>query len=163
MIKTKAWVLLAILALALTGCGKTKQEPLIVYSFSGENEQFAVSNGVIVLRGKEEIFTGGDLKVTSDLFADVTSYSTTFYILSGDEKDVILSNCIIDRTGGAVNAPSSLGKLSGESIIRRTKIDGASDLKNSLYFELATKDKNGKENVYSLQMSLTEITKNAGS
>ena len=32
--------------------------------------------------------------------------------------------------------------------------------KNTLYFELAVKDKNGKESVYQLQMSLTEITQN---
>jgi len=55
MIKTKVFVYMAILMLALTGCGK--EEP----------EQLTVSNGVIVLNGTEEIFAGGDLKVTGDL------------------------------------------------------------------------------------------------
>lgn len=55
MIKTKVFVYIAILILTLTGCGKEEPEQLTVYSFSGENEQLAVSNGVIVLNGTEEI------------------------------------------------------------------------------------------------------------
>ena len=153
MIKTKALILMAILMLALTGCGKAEQERSIVYSFSGENEQLAVSNGSIVLNGTEETFTGGDLKVTGDFFADITSYSTTFYTMSGSEKDVILSNSVVDMTGGTANISGDLGQVSGGSII---KIDDASDLKNILYFELTTKDKDGKESVYQLQMSLTK-------
>lgn len=161
MKKMKALVFMSILILALTGCEKTEQEQLIVYSFSGENEQFAVSNGIIVLNGTEEIFVGGNLKITDDLFTDIASYSTTFYTMSGNEKDIILSNSVVDMAGGKVNISDDLGQVSGDSIIRRIKIDDTSDLENILYFELTMKDKNGKEIVYQLQMSLTEITKNA--
>lgn len=62
MIKTKALVFMTIIMLALTECGKVEQERLTVYSFSGENEQLTISNGIIVLNGTEEIFSGGDLK-----------------------------------------------------------------------------------------------------
>ena len=55
-----------------------------------------------------------------------------------------------------------LGQISGDSAIRRIKIDGTSDLKNILYFELTTKDMDGNENVYQLELSLTEITKSDG-
>lgn len=159
MIKSKVLVFLAILMLALVGCEKVEQEQLTVYSFSGENEQLSISNGIIVLNGTEEIFTGGDLKVTDDFFNNITSYSTTFYIMSGDKKDVILSNNVVDTTGDTVNVSSDLGQISGDSAIRRIKIDDTSDLKNILYFELTTKDRDGKENVYQLQLSLSEITK----
>lgn len=162
MIKTKVFVYMAILMLALTGCGKEEPEQLTVYSFSGENEQLTVSNGVIVLNGTEEIFSGGDLKVTGDLPADITSYSTTFYIMSGSERDVILSNSTVDMTGGTVNVSGDLGQISGDSTFRRIKIDDTNDLNGTLYFELTTKDKYGMENVYQLQMALTEITKNDG-
>lgn len=162
MMKAKALAFMTILMLALTGCGKEEQEPLRVYSFSGENEQFAVSNGIIVLNGSEEIFSGGDLKAADESFLDITSYSTTFYTISGNEKNVILSNSVEDMTGGTVNVSGDLGQVSGESIIRRTKIDDASDWGNTLFFELTTKDKYGTENVYQLQMALTEITKNDG-
>ena len=82
--------------------------------------------------------------------------------MSGSEKDIILSNSVVDMTGETVNVSCDLGQISGESIIRRIKIDDVNDLENVLYFELTTKNKNGEENVYQLQISLTEITKNAG-
>ena len=160
MIKSKVLVFMAILMLALAGCEKVAQEQLTVYSFSGENEQLSISNGIIILNGTEETFSGGDLKVTDDFFNNITSYSTTFYIMSGDKKDVILSNNVVDTTGDTVNVSSDLGQISGDSAIRRIKIDDTSDLKNILYFELTTKDRDGKENVYQLQLSLSEITKN---
>lgn len=81
--------------------------------------------------------------------------------MSDSEKDVILSNSVVDMTGGTVNVSGDLGQVSGDSIISRIKIGDTSDLDNTLYFELTTKDKHGKESVYQLQMSLTEITKKA--
>ena len=109
MIKLKVSVFMAILVLTLVGCKKVEQEQLTVYSFSGENEQLSISNGIIVLNDTEEIFNGGDLKVTDDFFNNITSYSTTFYIMSGDKKDVILSNNVVDMTGDTVNASGDLG------------------------------------------------------
>ena len=61
-----------------------------------------------------------------------------------------------------VNVSGDLGQISGDSIIRRIKIEDVNDLENVLYFEITTKNKSGEENVYQLQMSLTKITKNAG-
>ena len=60
-------------------------------SFGGENEYISVSNSVIILDGKDEICYGGDLKVMSDDFSDITTYSTTIYI-NGSEKAILLSN-----------------------------------------------------------------------
>lgn len=91
-----------------------------------------------------------------------TLYSTTFYTISGSEKNVILSNSVTDTTGGTVNVSGDLGQISGASTLRRIKIDDTNDLNGTLYFELTTKDKYGTENVYQLQMALTEITKNDG-
>ena len=162
MIKSKVLVFMAILLLTLAGCEKVEQEQLTVYSFSGENEQLSISNGIIILNGTEETFSGGDLKVSDDFFDNITSYSTTFYIMADDEKDVILSNDVVDMTGDTVNISGDLGQISGNSTIRRIKIDDTSDLENILHFELTTKDRNGKENVYQLKLSLTEITKSDG-
>lgn len=48
MIKSKVLVFMAILLLTLAGCEKVEQEQLTVYSFSGENEQLSISNGIIL-------------------------------------------------------------------------------------------------------------------
>ena len=91
-----------------------------------------------------------------------TLYSTTFYTISGSEKNVILSNSVVDTTGGTVNVSGDLGQISGDSTLKRINIDDTNDFNGTLYFELTTKDKYGTENVYQLQMALTEITKNDG-
>ena len=98
-------VMLSLLActVLLTGCNTSsesnEEQSLKVYSFSGENEYISVSNGVIILDGKEEICYGGDLKVMSDDFSDITTYSTTVYI-NGSEKETLLSNGVDNQTDG---------------------------------------------------------------
>lgn len=153
----KRWIFCMMLLLILTGCAKAEEKPLKVYSFSGENEQIAVSNSVIVLRDTEEIFYGGDLEAVGEEFSDITCYSTKFYIMSGSEKTTISSNMIENLTGGTVQVPGGLGKLSGDGIITSTKIKDVDDLKNNLYFELTTMNKDGEKQVYQLQMSVEEV------
>ena len=155
MIKRKVFALITILILILAGCGKEEKGSLTIYSFSGENEQFTVSNGVVVLNGTEQIFDGGDLKVTDNLFPNITTYTTTFYMLASNEKKVILNNSVSDMTGGSLNLSCDLGKVSGKNIITSTENDN--DLNNNLYFELTTIDKEGEKSVYLLQMSLSEV------
>lgn len=78
-------VMLSLLActVLLAGCNTSsesnEEQSLKVYSFSGENEYISVSNGVIILDGKDEICYGGDLKVMSDDFANITTSSGTPY------------------------------------------------------------------------------------
>lgn len=68
-----------------------------VYSFSGENDEMQISNGVTVLRDTDDIFYGGNLKIKNIDLAGVNKYTESFYVLpdGGGEKDIILSNQII--------------------------------------------------------------------
>ncbi len=158
MRKYRIAVLLLVLVLALSGCSKPEPEQLRVYSFSAEDELFSVQNGVIVISDSKDIFSGGDLKLYSDAFDDVYSFNTTFYILSGDEKDTLLSSQVTDMTGGSVSLEGDLGQVSGDGVINRTKVDDLEDLKNNLYLEVATINLKGEQNTYQLQMKVTEIT-----
>ena len=152
-------VMLSLLActVLLAGCNTSpesnEEQPLKVYSFSGENEYISVSNGVIILDGKDEICYGGDLKVMSDDFSDITTYSTTIYI-NGSEKEILLSNGVDDQTGGTIDVSENIGKISGDIL-------GDSDdkLTDNLWFELKTTNLSGEENTYQVQLETTEITK----
>lgn len=153
-------VMLSLLActVLLAGCNNSsesnEEQSLKVYSFSGENEYISVSNGVIILDGKEEICYGGDLKVMSDDFSDISTYSTTIYI-NGSEKETLLSNGVDDQTGGIIDVSGNIGKISGD-ILR----DGDADkLTDNLWFELKTTNLSGEENTYQVQLETTEITK----
>lgn len=158
-----ALVLSVVCVIGLVGCNdpaSNNQENLCsVYSFTGENEQLEISNGVIVLSKTEEVFDGGDLEVMQEeLHLDVVSYSTTFYTMMNGEKKIILSNSVIDETGGSVNVEGDLGRASGDGFIIGNKVESIDEVKENLWFELKIKTLNGEENVYQLQLELTEIT-----
>ena len=158
MKKLIAFFLSLVFVLALVGCGKTEPSNLRVYSFSGADEQFSVTNGVIVLDDTVRIFNGGDLKVTEGHFSNIASYTATFYIMENDEKEVILSNSATDMTGSSVGFEGNLGQVSGDGALIETMIKDTSDWENNLYLELTTTDNSGINNVHQLQMTLTEVT-----
>ena len=138
-------------AVLLAGCNTStesnEEQSLKVYSFSGENEYISVSNGVIILDGKNEICYGGDLKVISDDFVDITTYSTTIYI-NGSEKETLLSNSVDDQTGGTIDFSGNIGKISGDIFKNRD----ADKLTDNLWFELKTTNLSGEENTYQVQL-----------
>ena len=145
-----AFALICVLSLA--GC----QEQVSNYSFRGEHEYFAISNVSINSDGKEEVFDGGNIEITqSGSFEEVSSYSTTFYVLINGEQKVILSNSVIDQTGDATTIDSDLGSISGESVLVNG-VKSVDDLKDNLWFELKTTDLNGAENVYQIQLAIIE-------
>lgn len=151
-------ILLVFCCLILSSCGtSTESEPsLTVYSFSGENEQFSISNGVIVLTPDEEIFYGGDLTEKQEILSDIAEYSTTFYAMLGNEQKTLLSNSVIDETGTGVEISGQMGRIAGD-IISRAQID---DLQNGLFFEMKTTSSNGEQHQYQIQLTLTEVTGN---
>ena len=150
------WLLACTVLLA--GCNTSsesnEEQPLKVYSFSGENKYISVSNGVIILDGKDEICYGGDLKVMSDDFSDITTYSTTIYI-NGSEKEILLSNGVDNQTDGTIDVSGNIGQISGD-ILRDSDADKLTD---NLWFELKTTNLSGEENTYQVQLKTTEITK----
>lgn len=164
-IPTKLISLLTVAILCfclLVGCSRNNedvQEKLTVYSFCGDAEQFSIVNGIMVISADEEIFYGGDLKVTDDeCFADITSYSVKFYTMTNGETRTIMHNSVVDQTGSTINIASNLGKMSGDNIIIGSKVENANELANNLYFELNTTDLNGEQDIYQVQLTITEIT-----
>ncbi len=138
--------------LLLACSSKPAEESLVVYSFSGENEIFSISNGVIVLKEGEEIFYGGNL---DGKLSDIVAYSMTYYIQSDSDDIILLSNSVTDMTGGTIGIADETGKISGD-ILKKAEED---DLQNNLYFELKTTNLDGEENTYQLQLAVTEVTK----
>ena len=158
MKKFLIFLLLLTFAISLVGCSTTELQTS-VYSFSGANEYFAISNGVIVLDDSTEAFYGGNISADEGFFAEATSYSATFYISSHGEKKVILSSKVVDLTGEAVDFSGEIGSISGDDVLTQNKIDEIDDLRYNLYCDLSVTNKDGTESVYSVQMNLTEIVR----
>lgn len=163
MKKSFTFILSVMLCISLlVGCSqndKNQSEEITVYSFCGENEQFTVTNGVIVIGADEEIFYGGDLAVIDqEQFSDIASYSVEFYTMANGEKRTIMRHSGIDQTGRSINVPGDLGRMSGEDLILGNKTNDVNELKDNLYFEMSTTALNGEQNTYQLQLTVTEIT-----
>ena len=150
-----------LLIAALVGCAGSAEDAesgSVVYSMSGSNDLFAITNGVIVLGEEEEVFDGGDLKILQeDLFSDVTAYTCSYYTITNGERRTILSNSTVDMTGGTLNLNGDLGRASGKGILIGNKIKAAEDLEQLLWFELITTDLSGKENTYQLPLVLNKV------
>lgn len=147
-------------ALTLAGCQKAEpNRPLAVYSFHGENEQLTIRNGVIVIRDGEEVFDGGDLEVQEDFPSEITSYAAAFYYLSNNKEKTILTHSVVDQTGNQISVEGDMGRISGDGAIfgLGAQDQELADLQNGLYFELTTIDQSGTQNVYQVQMSVSEV------
>ena len=156
MKKPIAMFLILVCVLAMVGCNNTKQPETTMYSFRGEHDYFAISNGTIVFSDTDEMFDGGDLHITqSEVFNEIASYSTTFYTIIDGERRTILSNSVIDQTGSAINVEGDLGKSSGKGVIIGSKVENIDELKDNLWFELETTDLDGKENMYQIQLTFS--------
>lgn len=152
MKKLIALFLALVCVLALAGC----QERVSTCSFRGEHEYFTISNGSITLEDKEMVFDGGNIEITqSGFFDEVVSYTTTFYMLTNGEQKVILSNTVISQTGDATSIDNDLGSISGEGILGN-EVKSIDNLKDNIWFEFKTTDLNGKENIYQIQLVVTE-------
>ena len=75
------------------------------------------------------------------------------YLQSDDKDRILLCNCVEDRTGATINIADEIGKVSGD-LIKEADLD---ELQNNLFFELKTKNLNGEENEYLVQLILTKI------
>lgn len=143
-------------ALVLPACTK-EPEQAVTYSFHGEHEYFVISNGSIVLGEAEEVFDGGDLEVIQEgCFDGIASCATTFYTLADGERHIILSNHIVDQTGGSVNINGDLGQVFGENCITGNRAGTIDALMDNLWFELKITDLTGATQVYQVQLILTE-------
>ena len=149
-----------IWALILVACSGKKQEQTSVYSFHGENECIAVLNGSITMNSGEEVFDGGNLSVIkTELFDEIVSYTATFYTLEDEAQRTLMSNSVVDFTGGMIHVEEDLGQMSGDGFIIGGKVESIDELQENLWFELKTTDLNGEEEVYKIQLTLSEQTK----
>ncbi len=162
MKKLSALFLALVLVFTLTACGNAKiREKTAIYSFSGGNDYFNVSNGIIVIAEDEETFSGGDLQILRNaVFSDVVSLRSEFYILRDGEERTVLVSELHDMTGCAsVSFSSDLGKISGGTTVSEGRpLDELEiDLLNNLYLRLTVTRNDGTSNTYTVQMDVESI------
>ena len=146
--------LLLALLLLLPGCAREKPKELSVYTFSGSDGQISVVNGVAVFSEQGDVFDGGRLCLGADFPQDVTAYTASFYVQSSSEQRTLLSNSVVDETGGTLQPGEDLGRRAtdgAEGYLGRTT-DWQEELRNGLSFVLTITQKSGEQRTYEIPM-----------
>ncbi len=158
---------IAFILTAFTGCASNETEqPLAVYSFSGENEQFALNNGVVASNIDGCIFNGGELIAKDLVLTDVSKYNTRFFKYVNGEQETIQSGSCEYADG---TQDKTLHKCLGFTGSGQTEANSGkklymdiSDLKDNLYFELKLFDAEGdSKGEYQLQLDVKVIRETA--
>ena len=158
MKKIIALFLLASCMLTLAACNNTKQEKTRVYSFTGENEKYVITNGVVVLTEEEDIFYGGELQTAQpDGIKNIASYRAEFYTRIDDEEDVVLVSAM-DNASSSEMLNIDLGKASGNGKMLEDNFGKMDESEGDFWCELKIKDTQGNQNSYIIDLTLTEIT-----
>ena len=155
----KLTVFLTVMIIAaglLCGCGSTSasdsQQELKVYSICGESDDIAVSGGVLVLNGDEQVFYGGNVELKQADTDNIYSYSMEFYVLSpeGDTEGILIKN-FEDCEGQDIVGDAAT--IRGEDIIT----GDIEDIQDSLYIKIETEDKDGSKDEHILQLEVTDV------
>lgn len=146
---------------ALAGCGDSaenqQEDFLCVFSFCGSGDLFSVSNGVIVLTPQEQTVYCGAIEAHNEIFDSITACTGTLYFEENGEENILISNGVVDKTGGTINVFDSLGSVSG-GIIPISQIDA---LRNGLRLDLSVSDISGDTFTFTLDLDVTEVLEQA--
>lgn len=152
-------VVCLLLAALLTGCARVSYggqgESLGVWSFRGENDEIAVSNGVIVISPDTETLYGGNLTVKSDAFGDVAAYTVRIKLDTGEEWKQLLVNTVsaAGAPGVSIGVSDFIGQTTGD-------VFGTNDAEffsDNLRFEFDVTDLSGELHSYQMPLQVTQI------
>lgn len=153
-------IVILIMALLLVGCsGTPKSEQIVVYSFSGENDDIRISNGVITVSPTEYVFHGGNIYYKDGTLDNILNYSTEFYYLSGKEKNQIVTSSTANETDGVLEIKNGQDLLNADNNISGSKDKFMKMLENNLYFKLSITDANNEESEYLINLKVTKVEK----
>lgn len=137
--------------IALVSCSNTtkENETAIVYSYSGENEQFSIENGVIILSEEQDIIYGGELNVKDEKITDIVSETMELYVISNNTQIPITSFSTTSNSVFDLNNPGSITTKISE--------DEEKNLIENLYFKLSIENVRGDKNVYDVKMNVVDV------
>lgn len=148
-------IMITTITMTFVSCSRNKiqeNETVIVYSYSGENEQFSLNNGIIILSKEQDIIYGGELYVKDEKITDIVSETMELYVVSNNSKIPLTSFSSTSNSGLDLNNPGSITTKIAE--------DEKKNLVENLYFKLSIENLSGEKNVYDIKMNVVDILAN---
>ena len=166
--------LLLILLVGLSGCGHaasssssdgpTVCKTPIIYTFSGESEDFVLTDGRVTINtgtacNEKETIEGGMLTAKdSSRFSDITALSASLYIVDKEERMTLLSHAHENASGDTVSASCHVGTASGSPTLFGTKLMSGDDLRDQFYCEITVTRTNGQEETFTVPLTLKKAS-----
>jgi hypothetical protein len=157
-------VILALLMI-LVGCSQSYSDETIanesrnkirIYTFSGENDSIAISNGIIHITGELEQFVGGELSFKREVPLKVKEWRSEFYFyLEGDKTIITSTNVISEGSEDGTTISPYMGSTVAETLFSFEAWDIVSD---SLHFLLSGAFMDGESFEYTIALTVTEVS-----
>ncbi len=155
MVKGKFVVFIGIVLCLITACAKSESK-IEVYTVSGENDELAINNGLLIVTDESEKFIGGELSFKNEELVDVKEYVETFFFYNekGDETVILRNSATITGAPNGQSINTDTGSISSEELFY-----GSGDLdsaKQSLNFSLSGKLIDGENFEYKLPLDVQQ-------
>ncbi|WMM26785.1 hypothetical protein RBU61_08910 [Tissierella sp. MB52-C2] len=153
-IKFTTIILIVIALCFITSCTK-RQDKMEVYSFSGENENITISNGLIIVTDGSEKFIGGDLSFKVEEPSDVKSYFKKFFFYKdGVEITILNGSTTTEGATKGLHISSDLGSISSKDLFYDNDLEL---IKGSLNFSISGNLMNGEDFEYNLVLVVKKV------
>lgn len=143
-----------LFAAAAAACGKSEHRTE-VYTITGENEDIAIQNGLLVSTDQEEKFIGGGLIFKNEPLTGVKDYTESFFYYKDGEKEIILrSGSSFSGAPDGQTITEELGSIASEELFYG---DDLQLVKDSLQFAIEGTLMNGESFSYILNLDVEQV------
>ncbi len=151
-------VMIFIIVMSLSACS-TAQNSNAKYSFYGESDEVAISNGAITITDAKSVFSGGNLKIaTIENFEDIISYRATFYtVIDGKETPIHIDT--MNNTSNIVLLDIHLVKIEDTDLNVIKNFERIEEIKSNFWCDVEITNSNNDSKTYKVPLTLIEITK----
>lgn len=142
-----------IMFITLVACNEqTYKEQITIYSYSGENEQYSLINGIIMLSEDKDIIYGGKLNPKDEQIANLVSDNMKLYVLVNNEEITLTSFSSVESGGDgfSLRNPGSCTAQISE--------DEKENLLSNLYFRLSVETLSGEKIVSDIKLNVVDVT-----
>ena len=148
-------VMMFIIVMSLSACSTTQQNDNAKYSFYGESDEVAISNGAITITDAKSVFSGGNLETKN--LEDIIYHRATFYtVIDGKETPIHIDE--MDNTSNIKFLEMDLGAIEDTNLNVIKTFERIEEIKSNFWCDVEITNSNNDSKTYKIPLTLIEIT-----
>ena len=147
-------VMMFIIVMSLSACS-TAQNSNAKYSFYGESDEVAISNGAITITDAKSVFSGGNLETKN--LEDIIYHRAIFYtIIDGKETPIHIDE--MNNTSNIKFIEMDLGAIEDTNLNVIKTFERIEEIKSNFWCDIKITYSNNDSKTYKVPLTLIEIT-----